>query len=286
MKFWRSVLGFFLAVVGLAFLSWSGVSINRYFQNQSSLKLVQSHLEESLIERLFQREKEKNPTANSVKAPIFIYHSVRPHIKNEAVEQDLYDITPELLESELKYLNEHGFTTILPSDLARYFDGQFNLPEKPVVLSFDDGWQNQYKNAFPLLKKYHAKAIFYIYTGVIGTNHFMTLDEIKELEAAGMAIGSHTLTHPFFRTTSEMAVRREIFESKKILERELGRPVTDFASPFGYSNESIRAFVKEAGYTTARTTYKGIYHSKADLLYLTGILTNDSFGDFIAVLNR
>jgi peptidoglycan/xylan/chitin deacetylase (PgdA/CDA1 family) len=228
------------------------------------------------------------PPVGSVKVPIFIYHSVRPHIEGEDAEQEAYDVTPELLESELKYLKDNGYTTISPDQLELLIRGATTTPAKPVILSFDDGWRNQYKYAFPLLEKYGDTATFYVFTNPIQHDlpHYMTFDMLREMDKAGMTIGSHTITHPLLSTLTPEALRKEIEGSKVTLEANLGKPVKHFASPFGYTSATIQGIIKDAGYETGRTTYKGVYHSREDLYSLTGILVNDSLQSFIKSLGN
>ena len=131
-----------------------------------------------------------------------------------------------------------------------------------MIISFDDDWEGQYTYALPLLKKYGFTATFYIWVVVVGMKHHMTWDEVKELDAAGMQIGCHTLTHPFLqRVRSDDALRREIVVSKKRIEEHIGKPVTTFAYPFGQYNERVVSFVREAGFTSARSTWPGVVHS-------------------------
>ncbi len=237
------------------------------------------------IESQFQNLPEEAPGPGALKIPIFIYHSVRPYYAGESKIQNQYDITPELFEQQLKYLHDNGYTTITLDELAMDMKhGALPPATKPVVLTFDDGWHNQYAYAFPLLKKYGATATFFIYTNSIGKRHFLTWGELKDMDAAGMTIGDHTLSHPYFKTLPLDKVTVEVTESKKIIERELGKPVTHFASPFGYSNPAIIAILKAAGYTTARTTYKGVYQDNPLRLY--GILVSDDLNDFVKELTR
>ncbi len=240
------------------------------------------------FEVAFQKEPENKSTPGALKVPIFIYHSVRPYIPGESKLQDTYDITPELLEQQLIYLRDHEYTTITFDDLVRGVEiGTTSPVVRPVILTFDDGWENQYKYAFPLLKKYQATATFYVYTNPIGKKkHFLTWNQLREMDAAGMTIGSHTLTHPYLKLLAPRELTREITESKKILEAELQKPVRHFASPFGYTSPAVVATVKAAGYVTGRTTYKGMYHTKDDLFSLRGFFATDTFDDFVAILNR
>lgn len=246
------------------------------------------------LEDFFQNQPEEVPTpiiteVSPIKVPIIIYHSIRPYIPGESAVQDRYDITPELFEQQLAYLQNHNYTPISIDALATYIQTGTTTPiMKPVVLTFDDGWENQYKYAFPLLKKYNMVGTFYVYTKPIDNMkpHFLTWDQIREMSAAGMTIGSHTLTHPILRDSSPVDMRREIFDSKNKIETEIKKPVLDFAQPFGYSSPEIEALIKEAGYLTARGTHKGVYQSKADIFNLQGYFTSDNFNDFIYILNH
>jgi peptidoglycan/xylan/chitin deacetylase (PgdA/CDA1 family) len=209
---------------------------------------------------------------------------VRPHIDKESKAQDLYDITPELFEQQLKYLQDNGYHIIVPKDL--FVDDKTGKivtnVEKPVMLTFDDGWKNQYEYAYPLLKKYNDKAVFYVYIQTIGAPSFLTWDYIKEMNDNGMVIGSHTLSHPHLKRLSDEILHHEIFDSKKILEKKLGITIDDFATPYGYSDDRISTMVKDAGYKTSRTLFRGSYHK--DMFNLKGYLTHDAFKDFVAVL--
>lgn len=242
-----------------------------------------SLMKSAVIEWDFQKQPEPLPQVGAVRVPIFIYHSVRPHILNEAKAQDTYDVTPELFERELKYLKDNGYSVISLDALAGFLESGVKPPEKSVILTLDDGWRNQYKYAFPLLKKYGFTATFFVYTNAIGIKHFLTWNDILDMDKNGMTIGSHSVSHPSFIGMPLADIKTEVTESKKILEEKLGKPILNFASPFGYSNPDIVALVKEAGYKTARTTYKGVYHMKPYLLSLRGVLTNDSFDDFVSV---
>lgn len=246
------------------------------------------------LEQLFQEEPEVVPVlrpaeVSPVKIPIFIYHSVRPYVPEESIMQDRFDITPELFEQQLVYLQDHGYTTVGLDELAKDINtGTTTQGMKPVALTFDDGWRNQYKYAFPLLKKYHMTATFYVYTKPIDHEnvHYLTWDNVKEMNTAGMTIGSHTLSHPFLKNSSSADMHKEIFESKKVIEAEIGKPVQNFAQPFGYSTPEIEVLIKEAGYATARGTYRGNYHSKNEIYNLQGYFVSDKLSDFTYILNR
>ncbi|HEY4511226.1 MAG TPA: polysaccharide deacetylase family protein [Candidatus Paceibacterota bacterium] len=270
-----------LILIALMCYAWGHINI------QKGLSLVSLDMEWAAVEKALQNLSEEKPVPGSIKVPIFIYHHVRPYVRGESILQDQFDVTPELLEQHLKYLAEHGYTTISPDELVRYATlGTTSPTIKPVFLTFDDGWRNQYAYAFPLLKKYRMTATFYVYTDPIGNKIYLTWDQLREMDQAGMTIASHTQSHPYFKTLALDKVTQEVTASKKILERELGKPVIHFASPYGSMDDDKMNILREAGYATGRTTYKGIYHHKDSLLKLRGILVSDRIQDFIDVLER
>lgn len=225
----------------------------------------------------------------SIRIPIVVYHSVRPYIPGESKYQDMYDVTPELLEQELKYLNANGFHTVTFADVASYFHIGTPLPEKPVILSFDDGWRNQFIFAFPLLQKYGAKGTFFIFTNPIEhkKEHWMTWDDIRIMDRAGMEIGGHTRTHPILREiTSDAILDNEIGKGKQIIEERIGHQITTFAYPFGMFNAQTKAAVLRAGYQTARTVYKGVWNDPAHRMVMHGTLSSDKLHDFESILEE
>lgn len=221
------------------------------------------------------------PAGFTLTVPIIVYHSVRPFIPHESALQDQFDITPELLESQLRYLNEHHIKTITPQELVRQLKSGQATTTAQVILTFDDGWENQYRYAYPLLAKYHATAVFYVFTNPLSrARHYLTWDQVRELHAAGFTIGSHTLTHPYLSRLTDAELDHQLTESKKIIEDELAAPVTDFASPFGYSDARVQAAAARAGYTTARTLYLGRLQSTDSALHMPAYLVNDSLPYF------
>ncbi len=143
-------------------------------------------------------------------------------------------------------------------------------------------------------------ATFYVYTDPIdraqyrthdptnptGRAYYMTWDQIKEMDSAGMTIASHTLSHPHLNRLSAEERERELVESKRALEEKLGKSVFHFAVPYGYASPNVIASVKAAGYTTCRTTNDGVYHTRDHLLKLRANVVTDDVSDFVNVLNQ
>lgn len=193
----------------------------------------------------------------------------------------LYHYTPADFGQELDYLAAHGYTTI---DMAQAIAGLHGgpLPDKPVVLTFDDGFENQMQ-AFALLQSHNMKATFYIINGgeesrwCIGAGRryndplqppngcgddYLTWDQVRELDRSGLVtIGGHTLDHENLPTLSLADQQHEIIDSKTQIEQEIGHSIHDFAYPYGaYDNTTIQV-VEAAGYDSAVTTVDGDYQS-------------------------
>jgi peptidoglycan/xylan/chitin deacetylase (PgdA/CDA1 family) len=221
-----------------------------------------------------------------IRVPILVYHSIRSSYIGEPKANKIYDVDPKNFELQLEYLKTNGYTTISFDDLTNYFNGA-KLPAKPVIISFDDGLENQYLNALPILKKKEMIATFFIYTNAIGRRNFITWEQVKELVAAKMTIGSHSKSHPYlWKITSPAQLKTELTDSKKIIEKNIGKPITAFAYPFGLYKSITIAEVKLAGYTSARIGFERNTHTKDDLFTLHSFMVTNDMGRFYAVIKN
>ncbi|MDD3531536.1 MAG: polysaccharide deacetylase family protein [Candidatus Pacebacteria bacterium] len=193
-------------------------------------------------------------SAAKLKLPILVYHIVRPSFPSDSQAVKNIAQTPEVFDAQMQYLSDAGYHVVSFGDLENHYRSEAALPDKPIIISFDDGWSNQFHYAFPLLKKHRYTAAFFVFTNPIGSNkNFITWDELREMRDAGMTIGSHSRSHPYLTTLSDPTkLWNEIAGSKERLEKELGVPVTEFAYPFGQYNPSIVAMVEKSGYKSAR----------------------------------
>ena len=220
-------------------------------------------------------------------APILIFHSIRPYIQSDTPAVRRYIATPETLEQELAYLRDSGYSSVTFDDLVNHITKNSPLPPRPVLLSFDDDWESQYTYAFPLLKKYGFTATFYIWVSAVGRQHHMTWDEIRALSSEGMQIGCHSMTHPYLtRVKKDETLRWEILGAKQIIEDRVDVPVTTFAYPFGQYDERVVAMVREAGFTSARSTWPGVVHSQEGLFSLSGLLRTETELTLVGSMER
>lgn len=198
--------------------------------------------------------------------PILMYHHIADLPLDATELQTTWTVSPKNFDAQMQYLARNGFRTISMAQLVAHLKHRQPLPAKPIIVSFDDGWQEQYATAFPILTKYGLSGTFFVYTRPLDHTEFMTWAQVRELVAAGMDVQSHSITHPHLRTLAPDAAFKEIAESKAILEQRLGKSVVAFCYPFGEYNNAIIEMVKRAGYESAVTLASG-YRQRADELY-------------------
>ena len=212
-------------------------------------------------------------TAN-MPVPILVYHIVRPAYPTDSRAVTGLAHTPQVFDAEMKYLGEAGYRLTTFAALESHLTEGTPLPANPVIISFDDGWSDQFTYAFPILKKYHYAAEFFIFTNAIGRRGFLTWNDLRVMRDAGMIIGSHSRSHPFLTKIIDPArLWDEIDGSKLLIEKMLGITVNEFAYPFGQYGATTTALVAKAGYKAARGDYlkKGGTASLATL-YALGAL--------------
>ena len=209
----------------------------------------------------------------AVDMPVLIYHHVAPEPPpGYELMRALFE-TPDDFERELKYLKDNGYQAVSFNDLADFLQFGLPLPGRPVILSFDDGWQNQFDYAFPLLKKYDFTATFFVATGYLEHPNFMTIQQLQTLMGAGMTIGSHTCSHVALATIdSPSKLQEELAGSKAWLEKRLSVPINNFAYPYGSYSVAVASAVEATGYRTARTFDNGAHYTRSRLATLPGTL--------------
>ena len=188
---------------------------------------------------------------NGTKVLILNYHKIDDTFIALAVR-------PEDFDAQMKYLSEHGYHTITPDELYDSLAGNAELPENPVLITFDDGYEDNYKNAYPILKKYDFKATIFVISSFLGVYpNYITWDQAREMDADNISIQSHTVDHKSMTDLSDDELRTELVDSKKKIEKELGHQIDYMAYPTGTYNLHIAKLVQEAGYKAAFTIKYG-----------------------------
>lgn len=195
--------------------------------------------------------------------PVLMYHYV---LDTEKAKKDKRIVSPRALEAQLRFLKENEYRVIPLEEFATLVREKQPIPRNTVVLTFDDGHLDNYTNAYPLLKKYHLPATMFVIVNAISEPDFMTKEQLIEMSGSGLiTIGSHALHGEHLPSISdEEALRKEIYDSKRILEALLHKPVRCFSYPVGGLNEKIRAMVIDAGYACAVSTSPGVDYPNDD----------------------
>jgi len=231
------------------------------------------------------------PSPASIVIPVMMYHHVRepgPGLSDAASLR--YAVSPVEFEKQLDYLNQNGYTTIDSRTLDHALRTGEQLPAKSVMLTFDDGWETQFTIVYPLLKARGMTGVFFVHTGAIGDEpgSAMSWSDVCRMEEDGMDIESHTLSHPSLPRLEPEALRRELVESRTILEAKLGRPVMALAYPFGdFTDREIEA-TRHAGYRIAFSTEVGLVQRLDEPLEIhrTIVTFSDTTDDFAIKLTE
>lgn len=190
--------------------------------------------------------------------PVLCYH----HLAPEGGPIGGYNLHPNLLEEQFKFLKATGYKTVRLDQFYAYINGKktSDFPDKPILLTFDDGSKTHLEVLVPLLKKYGFTASIFIYPSIIssGKKYYMTWEELKRaLDSGVLDLGSHTLYHPKLPMMSRVLIRKQLAESKQILESKTGRKVVDLAYPFGLFDPRVIEEAKAIGYRMAFTVNPG-----------------------------
>lgn len=193
--------------------------------------------------------------------PILVYHSVTNNIFSK--NKDLF-AKPDEFEKQLKWINSHGYTTIFPDQLKAVQ----NI-HKPILITFDDGYSDNYTIVYPLVKKYRVKICIFVATRFINKEHYLTSDQIKEMSRSGLVcIESHTVSHHHLSQLPPSELKYELEKSKDDILKLTGKTPIALAYPYGDFNNSIIAQTKNY-YSLGFTTDKGNLSDAAQKLTIT-----------------
>lgn len=227
---------------------------------------------------------------SEISLPVIMYHSVYGNTPSE------YVVTPQQLESDLEWLGSNGFTAVSPQELVRFTQGLDDLPDKPVLITFDDGHYNNLSEALPLLEKYDMQAVVSVvgsYTDLIAPKDphesaysYLTWNDISQLIASGrFTLGNHTYDMHSNKGTrkgcskneneSEEEYRKTFQEDISTLQSEFnaetGYTPFVFAYPFGYISKESTPVLREEGFLITLTCYEKMNHISRDPDCLYGL---------------
>lgn len=202
--------------------------------------------------------------------PIIMYHNVQSYARPNP-----NSVSPENFVRQMSYLKEHGFQVISLAELIEGIKAGRSFSRKNVVITFDDGYENNYQYGFAILKKFGYPATIFVISDLVGQAGYLTWEEIKEMQKFKIDVGGHTRRHAYLPDIPTEKQQDEIAGSKRILEENLGWTVSTMSYPSGGFNEQIKDIAKQAGYVGACTTNRGHERSNKDVYELKRIRLSD-----------
>jgi len=224
---------------------------------------------------------QKVSAAFESRIPVLLYHRVGD-------TGGALTVTPERFSWDLTRLKANGYQTISLEQFQNFLDNKGNsLPENPVLITFDDGYRDNYDNAYPILKKQDMKASFYIITSLVGADDRLNVAQIKEMAANGMSFGSHTVSHRSLETMDREEMQNELAISRSYLEGLLERQIRFVAYPKGSYNSDTIFAANEVGYQGAFSVLPGTCSKETNPFVLRRIPVFSFDGDvFRAIAKR
>jgi len=229
---------------------------------------------------------------------VLTYHRVNDRLPKESLV-----VHPQEFRKQMFFLNfyQRQFQVIGIEEMIEWltskavFKTEGGRPRTKILITFDDGYRDNYLYAWPILKKYKFPAIIFLTTSYIGSDYkkeryrnvpwrrdYLNSEEIREMEESGIFFGAHTATHRQLTQLSLEEAKKEIEESKKVVSQLTHKPVKTFCYPYGEYNEAIKKLVKKCGFLCAFSTRPGINYPGQDLFEIKRIdvLGQDNFSSF------
>ena len=222
-----------------------------------------------------------------------MYHSISEHVGKE--KHNKWRIKPKDFEKQMNWFSKNNWKSFTISELVKLD----KIPLKSFVITFDDGFEDNYTNAFPILQKYRFKATIYLVpnqkinhweeknTSVL--SNLLNNEQILQMQNSGLIeFGSHTLSHVNLSTINNEQLRIELEKSKEEVEKIIKKGCEAFAYPYGKFDEKIVKIVKEVGYKNATVVKRGLFIQNDDIFTIKriGILGSESFFDFLLKITR
>lgn len=208
-------------------------------------------------------------TGFCLNVPILLYHHVKSleSAKNDGQASLTVDIS--MFDAQMQYLVSQSYHTISVDELANALINQQPLPPKSIVITLDDGYDDIYTNAYPILYKYQLKGNLMIPTGLLGNPGYLSWDELKRMVETGLIFAyDHSWSHAYLTNLGDEKIKEEILTAKLQLDEKLGKQVNIFAYPYGLENQQIVNILKENGFRAALSTIPGFIQCDSFIMSL------------------
>jgi len=219
--------------------------------------------------------------------PILMYHSISENNENGVHPYYRINTSPYIFAQHMEFLYENNYSVISLQDVKKCFESREKISYKYVVITFDDGYNNFYTQAFPILQKYGFTATVFLPTGLIDNKSLklkekehLSWDEVRELHSKDISFGSHTVSHPQLKRLKRDEIEKEMRKSKEDIEEKLGESIDSFSYPYKFPEED-REFIRylgdllqECGYKYGVSTRIGTTSKKDDIYFLKRVPVN------------
>lgn len=248
-------------------------NLKKYVQKEVSLEKIVDKIEKKYFSMYVEKKKRE--------VPVIMYHRVINNKENEGLHGTY--IYENIFKKHLKYLKDNNYEVITFRDLDKIsWRNRFDNNKKYIILTFDDGYVDNYELAFPILKEFGFKATIFLMASsncnewdIRDSNEkefpLMTKEMIKEMQDYGIEFGAHTFNHPKINKISNEEIEMQVIECKKVLEDKIGKDIITFAYPYGILNDYAKEMAKKAGYTFAVATDSGTVCLSDDLYQIRRI---------------
>lgn len=217
-----------------------------------------------------------------IEIPVLLYHVVKPNPD----PTNPWQFSLEEFEKHMAYLKENGYRTLTLKQYFNILNGKATMPEKPILLTFDDNSNDFYPYVYPILQKYGMKATQFTVSDWVNGSWNMTSSEILTVMENGVDIQNHTVTHPFLANLSKEEQYKEIYTATSVLKELTGKTTTAFAYPYGSYNSDTISLLSELGFEGAFKVGGGVSTDKNNRYELPRImiLQNHTLTDFVRMI--
>jgi peptidoglycan/xylan/chitin deacetylase (PgdA/CDA1 family) len=211
-----------------------------------------------------------------IKLPVLMYHHVQDWDVASSKKQTSLTVSTSTFEAHLNYLAQKGYNPISPGQLINFFNNNSPLPSKPLLITFDDAYQDNYTDAFPLLKRAGYPAIVFTPTGLIGNPDYLTWDQVKLMSESNLiTFGNHTWSHKSAATDLD-TIKKEINTARTQLQEKKLNKEAIFAYPYGTVSSQAQNYLRESNFQLAFTTQSGSVQCSKQRLSLPRIRIGNS----------
>jgi len=222
------------------------------------------------------------------RCPILLYHRFvrrEEDLARYPGTESIFTITAERFEEQMAQLRRNGYRSVGLRDIFDFVTRGTALPEKPVLITVDDGWTSNLDVMIPILSRHGMRASFFVTTGpeawiyrkFRGLDGPLSPEQVRGISDQGFEIGSHTISHPHLIELSDVEIRREFSESKRALEETTGRPCRFLSIPGNFYDGRIMQLASQAGYEAVFTANVGCVHRGTDRWDIPRLIVEGNF---------